>query len=150
MAPDQKSVQLEVRFELQRKELMIDFESAERAAAYQMKNREGRILHNGNYHRRRVWLPMWSSMRYIRGCPEGFSIAFESEEDARAWDKQLMIGKIYKKEVMILRDWDKATLDDKLQTETSGLKLKKITATVSRSNSRDSRGDRAAYSKATD
>ncbi|MCJ1326261.1 hypothetical protein MMC10_002925 [Thelotrema lepadinum] len=148
MAPNQKSITLEVRFELQRRELMIDFETAARAEAYQMKNKEGRILHDGNNHKQRVWLPMWPSMRYIRGCREGFGIAFESEDDAKAWNQQIMIGKLFKKEVMILREWDKSTLDSKLETETAGLDPKKVTtAPRSRQSSKDRRDRKAAFSK---
>jgi|ERR1700722_3221369 hypothetical protein len=124
MAFDRPKLWLEVQFELERRELMIDFASESRARAYQKKNPESRIFAEGSNHERRVWLPMSPSMKYIRGCTDGFAIGFASEEAAKRWCDRLIIGRVSrnKKEVNVIRDWDAWTLDDLLRYDGTGLR----------------------------
>jgi hypothetical protein len=125
MAFDQPKLWLEVRFELERHELMIDFTSESRARAYQKKNPESRIFAEGSNQERRVWLPMLPSMKYIRGCTEGFAIGFASEDAAKRWCDRLIIGHVSsrnKKEVYVIRDWDGWKLDELLRSDGTGLR----------------------------
>lgn len=125
MAFDQPKLWLEVQFELERHELMIDFTSESRATAYQKKNPESRIFAEGSNHERRVWLPMLPSMKYIRGCTEGFAIGFTLEEAAKRWCDRLIIGHVSsrnKKEVYVIRDWDGWKLDELLRSDGTGLR----------------------------
>jgi hypothetical protein len=126
MACDQpKLVWLDVHFELERNELMIDFTSESRARAYQEKNPESRIFAEGSNHERRVWLPMLPSMKYIRACSEGFAVGFASEETARRWCDRLIVGRVpsrNKKEVYVIRDWDDSKLDKLLRSGGTGLR----------------------------
>ena len=120
MAIDSKKVRLDVRYDLQRKELMIDFMSGTRARNYQINNKESRIMPEGNLHNQRVWLPLGSDMRYIRACREGFAIVFTSEEAAKAWSDRVLIGSVSafnKMEVIIHREWEGAAIDRMLQLD---------------------------------
>ena len=81
---------LDLRFELERKELVISFDTERQARAYQRKNPESRIFFDGS--RRDVWLPMLPSMKYIRASSVGFAICFASPELAKRWCGRSIIG----------------------------------------------------------
>jgi hypothetical protein len=125
MTADQSKLWLDVQFELERHELMIDFASAGRATAYQKINPESRIFAEGRNNERRVWLPTLPSMKYIRGCTGGFAIGFASEELAKKWCDRLIIGHMSsrnKKEVYVVREWDSWKLDELLRSDRTGLR----------------------------
>jgi hypothetical protein len=104
---------LELRFELERKELVISFNTEWQARAYQRKNPESRIFFDGS--RRDVWLPMVPSMKYIRASSVGFAICFSSPELAKRWCGRSIIGIQLATgpgtEVLIYRQWG----EDKLE-----------------------------------
>lgn len=125
MAFDQPKLWLDVRFELERNELMIEFTSESRARAYQEKNPESRIFAEGSNHERRVWLPMLPSMKYIRACSDGFAVGFASEEAAKRWCDRLIVGRASsrnKKEVFVIRNWDGLELDELLRSGRTSLR----------------------------
>lgn len=109
---------LELRFDLERKELVISFPTVKQAQAYQSKNPESRIYFDDS--RRDVWLPMLPSMKYIRASSVGLAICFKSAELARSWCKRSIIGtqhvNILETEVLIHRKWEEGNLDRLLRS----------------------------------
>ena len=109
---------LELRFELERKELVISFNTERLARAYQTKNPESRIFFDGS--RRDVWLPMLPSMKYIRASSVGFAICFASPELAKRWCERSIIGIQPPAgpgtEVLIYRQWGEDKLERLLRS----------------------------------
>lgn len=109
---------LELRFDLERKELVISFPTPKQAQAYQSKNTESRIYFDDS--RRDVWLPMLPSMKYIRASSIGLAICFKSAELARSWCKRSIIGaqhvNVLETEVLIRRKWEDVELDRLLRS----------------------------------
>jgi hypothetical protein len=116
-----RKMSLEVRIDLQRKELMIGFNNKEQARAYQMRNPESRIFFDASD--RDVWLPMLPSMEYIRASVDGLTIYFTSEETARIWCKRSIVWYPRprdKKEAFVQREWEVDKLDYLLRPESTG------------------------------
>ncbi len=86
---------------------MICFETREQALAYQLKNPEGRILFDKGECK--VWLPICSSMKYLRSSSLGMVIIFESKDTAKAWAQRSILGEEMSSGeevgVSISRDW---------------------------------------------
>jgi hypothetical protein len=117
---------LDLRFELERKELVISFDTERQARAYQRKNPESRIFFDGS--RRDVWLPMLPSMKYIRASSVGFAICFASPELAKRWCGRSIIGIQPDTgpgtEVLIYRQWGEDKLERLLRSdESAGVRL---------------------------
>jgi hypothetical protein len=108
---------LEVRFDLERKELMIRFMTKEQARAYQIKNPESRIF--TDVSPRDVWLPVLPSMRYIRASFDGLAICFTSAETATRWCDRSIIGvqRDHGTEVFLRREWEEDKLDRLLRSD---------------------------------
>jgi hypothetical protein len=105
---------LDVRFDLERKELMIGFTKSEQARAYQMKNPESRIF--ADESQRDVWLPILPSMKYIRSSIDGLAIFFTSADAAKRWCDRSILGHLRsqnKQEVYIQREWEEERLDER-------------------------------------
>ena len=112
---------LELRFDLERKELVITFETERQARDYQRKNPEGRIYSDGS--RRDVWLPMLPGMKYIRASSVGLAICFTSPVLAKRWCGRSILGcqpaTGPETEVLIYRQWGKDKLEKRLRTDGS-------------------------------
>lgn len=120
---------LDVRFDLERKELMIGFTKSEQARAYQMKNPESRIF--ADESQRDVWLPMLPTMKYIRSSIDGLAIFFTSAEAAKKWCDRSILGHLRsqsKQEVYIQREWEEEKLDEQLRPDTRGRLLAEPTS----------------------
>jgi hypothetical protein len=109
---NQTQPQLEVRFDLVRRELMIRFWTEKHAKDYQMKNPEAHFF--ADARRTDVYLPILQGMRYIRACSEEFAICFTTPEAAQKWSERSILGhqRHYNKtEVSIKRNRTAAELD---------------------------------------
>ncbi|KAJ5713533.1 uncharacterized protein N7483_010714 [Penicillium malachiteum] len=108
------SPDIDVVYYFEEKEIKIDFRHADRAAAYQALNREGRILSNQT---NAVYLPISPGMSYIRDSRKGLIIGFTDNVKAEEWNKKSILGEAHSdKEVRIKRIWDSnELLDQQLQ-----------------------------------
>jgi hypothetical protein len=88
--PSKPPPQIEVRFDLKLQKLMIRFWKENHAKDYEKKNTESHFLPEGG--RCDVYLPIPSTMRYIRACSEEFAIAFTSAEAAKKWSASSILG----------------------------------------------------------
>lgn len=112
---------LEVGYDFDHQELVIDFRTIGRARMYRLRNSEARILHHVNKNhlsQQQVLLPKPSAIRYIRSSSMGLGLQFTSEEAASQWCSTVFIGCISagnKKEVVIKRYWKEQEFDQTLQ-----------------------------------
>jgi len=109
---------IDIWFDLDRKELVIDFDTIDQARAYQMKNPESRIFAEENQCS--VWLPISPSMKHIRGYGDGLAISFSSVEIAKIWCSRSILGRprsSNSKEVYILGSWVEHELAERLRSE---------------------------------
>ena len=108
-----KTLQLEVFFFFEQRELKIDFKDMGRAAAYQELNREGRIFSDGSTN---VYLPLSKGMNYVRDSSSGLLIGFASKTEADRWCHKSILGYMHSDtEVHIKRSWEENKLDQQLR-----------------------------------
>jgi hypothetical protein len=103
-----------------KKELVIDFEDAKRAIAYQNKNREGRIL---TEEPTKVYLPLSNGMQYIRYSSRyGMKVGFSQETEAEQWLQKFKILGVKssdRKTVNVKLHWKPDELDKALDVSDS-------------------------------
>ncbi len=107
---------LEVFFDLEKKELVLRFESRELARVYQNRNPEGRIFADQPTD---VWLPMNQHMKTLRNGSHGMTVSFDSKEAAAEWQRLTILGMVTTfgvgtHGVAFKRDWTTADLRQRL------------------------------------
>ncbi|RAL12362.1 uncharacterized protein BO97DRAFT_56305 [Aspergillus homomorphus CBS 101889] len=109
---------LNVLYYFQKQELKLDFNSPDRAEAYQNLNREGRIY---VAEPTAVYLPLALSMSYLRDSNNGLVIGFTTGAEASRWCQTAVLGRLHSPsaphEVRIRRAWTDEALDQQLQVQ---------------------------------
>ncbi|ORY12615.1 hypothetical protein BCR34DRAFT_600507 [Clohesyomyces aquaticus] len=106
---------IDVHYDFEEKELMLRFDTKEHALAYQAN--EARILRNKPPNA--VWLPVKTSMRYVRSSTVGLLINLETPLES-----VLGVGKIRpndKEDVYIKPVWENGELEKILGIKESAL-----------------------------
>ncbi|PYI32184.1 hypothetical protein BP00DRAFT_445824 [Aspergillus indologenus CBS 114.80] len=109
---------LNVLYYFQKQELKLDFNSPDRAQAYQNLNREGRIYAT---EPTAVYLPLTPSMAYLRDSHNGLVIGFTTGAEANRWCQTAVLGRLHcpstPHEVRIRRAWTDEALNQQLQMQ---------------------------------
>jgi hypothetical protein len=109
-----RPLELIINFDFEEHEFLIQFPTHNQAQLYEDALGEARIDKNQSS----VWLPTSGSMKSIRGCEDGLAIVFDSEANASAWKKRVVIGHIErrrKKEVHLRRFWEEEELIEAIE-----------------------------------
>lgn len=111
---------LDIFFDWERKEFIIQFFSREQARAYQSKNPEARIVPTDP---KSAWLPIPDGMTHLRASSFGFVIRFkDNPAKAEQWRSRSILGRVTDStrrdntEIYLKRDWNEDDLNALLKT----------------------------------